>query len=122
VATAADYSHITELFSAFGPVSVRRMFGGAGIYAQGVMFALLTGDVVYLKSSEETGAAFDREGCGPFTYATKDGSHTITSYRRLPERLYDDPEELALWAAAALRVAESRRLAKVRGKRVKTKQ
>ena len=100
-----DVDCIRELFSAFGPVKVRRMFGGAGIYADEVMFALIADDAIYLKSDHKTAPAFDREGCGPFVCAKKDGQRAGMSYRALPQRLYDDPEELARWAAAALGVA-----------------
>jgi len=93
---------IRELFSAFGPVDVRRMFGGAGIFADGTMFALVHDGVIYLKAGETNAAAFDREKLAPFTYATKDGKRGVMSYRRMPDRLYDDPDELAEWARAAL--------------------
>ena len=49
--------------------------------------------------------AFEREGCAPFEYGTKTGKRAIMSYWRLPDRLYDDPDELAQWARAALAVA-----------------
>ena len=58
---------------AFGPVTVRRMFGGAGIYADGTMFALVADGVIYLKADEQNVPAFEREQLEPFTYATKDG-------------------------------------------------
>jgi DNA transformation protein len=96
---------IRELFSVFGPVSVRRMFGGAGIYADGTMFALLYDGLIYLKASECNAAAFDREALEPFTYTTKDGKRGVTSYRRMPDRLYDDPHELAEWSRDALAAA-----------------
>jgi DNA transformation protein len=102
VSRPIDVDCIRELFSAFGPVKVRRMFGGAGIYADEMMFALIADAAIYLKSDHKTAPAFDREGCGPFVYAKKDGQRAVMSYRALPERLYDDPEE---WAAAALGVA-----------------
>ena len=50
-------------------------------------------------------AAFEREGLAPFTYATKNGTRGVMSYRRMPERLYDDPEELVVWAREALAAA-----------------
>jgi DNA transformation protein len=103
-----DPEHIQELFAAFGPVSVRRMFGGAGIYADGVMFALVAGEAIYLKADPDGTEAFERERCGPFTYATKDGSRQITSYWQMPDRLYDDPDELAEWARRALAVAREK--------------
>jgi DNA transformation protein len=97
---------IQELFSAFGVVMVRRMFGGAGIYADGTMFALVADGVIYLKADELSTPAFERENLPPFTYETKDGKRGVMSYRRMPERLYDDPDELATWARAAVAAAQ----------------
>jgi DNA transformation protein len=96
---------IVELFSVFGPVSVRRMFGGAGIYADGTMFALVADGAIYIKAAESNAAMFDREGLAPFTYRRGKGEGVVMSYRRMPDRLYDDPEELAIWARAALAAA-----------------
>ena len=97
---------IQELFSAFGVVAVRRMFGGAGIYADGTMFALVADGVIYLKADELSTPAFERENLPPFTYETKDGKRGVMSYRRMPERLYDDPDELVTWARDALAAAQ----------------
>jgi DNA transformation protein len=95
---------IVELFSVFGPVTVRRMFGGAGIYADGTMFALVADAVIYLKSGDSNVAMFEAERLPPFTFM-RQGERMVTSYRRMPDRLYDDPDELAVWARAALAVA-----------------
>jgi DNA transformation protein and related proteins len=103
VSRAADHTHIIELFTAFGPVAVRRMFGG-GIFADGLMIGLLSDDVVYLKADEHSRAAFEAEGLGPFTYG-KAQKRVVMSYWRMPDRLYDDPDELARWAADALAAA-----------------
>jgi DNA transformation protein and related proteins len=100
---------IQELFSVFGPVSVRRMFGGAGIYADGTMFALVARGVIYLKADDVNTPAFERENLAPFTYETKDGKRGVMSYRRMPDRLYDDPDELATWARDALAAAHRSR-------------
>jgi DNA transformation protein and related proteins len=100
-----DPEHIRDLFAGFGPVSVRRMFGGAGIFADGVMFALIVRDVIYLKVDDVTLPAFEQEGMSPFTYTAKGGTRGVMSYWRMPDRLYDDPDELARWAAAALAAA-----------------
>jgi DNA transformation protein len=100
---------IQELFSVFGPVSVRRMFGGAGVYADGTMFALVARGVIYLKADDVNTPAFERENLAPFTYQTKHGKHGVMSYRRMPDRLYDDPEELATWARDALAAAHRAR-------------
>ena len=108
---------IRELFAAFGPVSVRRMFGGAGIFADATMFALVHDGVIYLKVDERTMPAFEREGLGPFTYMRRGERASLSSYRRMPDRLYDDPDELAVWArdalAAASRPPHKRRTARV---------
>jgi DNA transformation protein len=96
---------IGELFRGFGPVTVRRMFGGAGIYAEGMMFALVSDGVIYLKADEQNAPVFEREKLEPFTYSTKGGRRGVMSYRRMPDRLYDDPDELAAWAREALAAA-----------------
>jgi DNA transformation protein and related proteins len=98
---------IVELFSVFGPVTVRRMFGGAGIYADDTMFGLIADGVIYLKAGAGNVAMFEHEGMPPFTYSRREGEGIVMSYRRMPDRLYDDPEELAVWARAALAVAHA---------------
>jgi DNA transformation protein len=102
---AEDPQHIAELFSVFGPVAVRRMFSGAGVFADGLMIALVVDGVVYLKTDEHTVAEFEREGLSPFSYKMKHGTRTLNSYWRMPERLYDDPDELAGWAYRAFEAA-----------------
>ncbi len=99
---------IRELFAAFGAVTVRRMFGGAGIYAEETMFALVHDGVIYLKVDGHSAPAFEREDLAPFTYTTKDGKRGVMSYRRMPDRLYDDPDALAVWAREALAAARRR--------------
>jgi DNA transformation protein and related proteins len=99
---------IRELFGAFGPVEVRRLFGGAGIYADDVMFALVHDSVIYLKVDETSLPAFEREQLEPFSYSRRGERASLTSYRRMPDRLYDDPDELVAWARAALAAAGRR--------------
>src|SRR3954466_4918070 len=100
-----DAHSIRELFAEFGPVGVRRMFGGAGVFVEGRMIALVSREVIYLKADAETFPEFEREGLAPFSYATKNGEQKLTSYWRMPDRLYDDAEELARWARAAHQAA-----------------
>ncbi|MGA7407827.1 MAG: TfoX/Sxy family protein [Pseudolabrys sp.] len=118
-----DAEFIHDLFQPFGAVSVRRMFGGAGLFADGVMFGLVSGGQIYLKADATTVTCFEREQCEPFEYATKNGKRTLTSYSRLPDRLYDDADELAQWARQALAAARQGATAKpkARKKRMKTK-
>jgi DNA transformation protein len=104
-----DPDFIREIFAVFGAVSLRRMFGGAGLYADGVMFGLVSDGLIYLKADAATAPDFEREGCAPFEYGTKAGKRAVMSYWRLPDRLYDDAEELAVWAARSLAVAQRKR-------------
>ena len=97
--------YIAELFAGFGPVDVRRMFGGAGIFAGGVMIGLVSQGVIHLKADGTTIPNFEREGLVPFTYAAKAGKRSVMSYWRMPERLYDEPDELAAWARHSLQAA-----------------
>jgi DNA transformation protein and related proteins len=63
-----DPDFVRDLFASFGTVTVRRMFSGAGIFADGLMFGLIVRDVIYLKADESSVADFEREGSQPFTY------------------------------------------------------
>jgi DNA transformation protein len=119
-----DVEYIDELFAAFGTVRVRRMFGGAGIFADGLMLGLVSDGIIYLKADDKTVAAFEREGMRPFEYTVKGNQRALTSYWRMPDRLYDDGDELAVWAREAL--ASARRLeiaskSKSRAQRRKTR-
>jgi DNA transformation protein and related proteins len=105
---------LKDALSGFGPMSVRRMFGGAGLYADGVMFGLVTDDILYLKADEATKGAFEAEGLGSFVYSARGRSVTM-SYWRAPERLLDDPEEMMGWARTALGVAQRKAAAKPKG-------
>jgi DNA transformation protein and related proteins len=102
----ADPDYLSELFSVFGPVTVRRMFSGAGIFADGLMIALVVEGVIFLKADADTIPLFELEGLSPFSYKRREGHRTIMSYWRMPERLYDDPEELAEWARRSMVVAQ----------------
>ncbi|AMN42774.1 TfoX/Sxy family protein [Rhodoplanes sp. Z2-YC6860] len=104
--SGADSEYLAELFAGFGPVSVRRMFSGAGVFADGLMIALVVDGVIFLKADEETIPQFEGEGQSPFSYQRKGGRRTIMSYWRMPERLYDDPDELAVWARRSMAVAQ----------------
>ena len=63
--------HLADLFEAFGPVTVRRMFGGHGVFRDGLMFALVVDDALYLKADEQNRAMFESCGLPRFDYARK---------------------------------------------------
>jgi DNA transformation protein len=101
----ADLSRFDDLFAPFGRILVRPMFGGEGLFRDGIMFGLVWDERIFLKASETTRIAFVAEGCEAFTYKTKKGEGTLTSYYALPDHLYDDPDDLAEWARTAFGVA-----------------
>jgi DNA transformation protein len=95
---------VEDLFAEFGPVTIRSMFGGAGVFHDGVMVAIIARESLYLKADAATRAEFEAEGMEPFTYDAK-GRTVSLSYWGVPERLYDDPDEFAGWARKAFAVA-----------------
>ena len=85
----------------------RRMFGGVGIMRDGVMFALLAGDAMYLRVDERTRVKFEAESCIPFSYQRAGREVSIGSYYAVPERLYDEPEALVEWGREAIGAAHA---------------
>jgi DNA transformation protein and related proteins len=99
-----DKEAITELFAPLGFVSVRRMFGGAGIYRDELMIALEAYGELYLKVDSETASMFEKAGSLPFTY--EGGRKPITmSYWQLPAEAYDDPDAFRRWGMLAAEAA-----------------
>ena len=105
-----DPEFIRELFAPFRHVAVKCMFGGAGLFAGGLMFGLVFDGVIYLRADAATVPDFEREGSAPFTYQARSRPRSL-NFWRLPERLYDDPDELAIWAGRALAIVEERKQA-----------
>jgi DNA transformation protein len=111
-----DAEAIADLFSAFGPVRTRRMFGGQGIYAGETIFALEAFGDIWLKADDETRPLFEAAGSRPFAYETRNGKNAVMSYWRLPDEAADDPEATARWARLALDAARRAAEAAPRGR------
>jgi DNA transformation protein len=107
-----DRDFLIDLFADFGPVTIRRMFSGFGISADGTNFALALRGGLYLRADEASIPLFEAEGAKPFQYQTRSKIVTVGSYWQLPERLYDDPQALTEWATAALAAAQRAALRK----------
>jgi DNA transformation protein len=107
-----DRDFLIDLFADFGPVTIRRMFSGFGISADGTNFAMALRGGLFLRADEQTISRFEAEGSRPFSYQTRAKTVTVRSYWQLPERLYDDPEELTDWTRAALAAAQRAALRK----------
>lgn len=101
-----DRDFLTDLFADFGPVTIRKMFSGFGISADGTNFALALRSGLYFRADEASIPQFEAEGSKPFQYQTRAKTVTVNSYWELPARLFDDSEELSVWARTALAAAQ----------------
>lgn len=110
---------VADLLQPMGPVVARRMFSGSGLFCDGLMFALIINDVLYLKADEANQPQFEAEGMGPFLYTARGRSIAI-NYWRAPERLMDEPDDLVAWSRAALGVARKLAAGKVKKARAPT--
>jgi len=111
-----DAEDLKALFAPFGPVSVKRMFGGSGVYAEGLCFAIESKGEVFLKTDEVSRPDFSAAGSTPFIYVAK-GKPRPTSYRRLPAIAHEEPDELRRWANMGLKAARRVADAKAKPKR-----
>ncbi len=100
--------HALDLLSSLGPVQARRLFGGYGIYARGVMFGLLDDDELFLKTDGQSRERFASAGCRVWTYAGRDE----TSYYRPPDEAHEDPESMGPWARLGLEAALRKKAAR----------
>ena len=109
-----DAEAIREIFQGLGPLHIRRMFGGKGIYQGEVMFALESRGELYLKVDEETVAHFRSLGSRPFSFQMRNAQASITSYWLMPETAFDDPDEAAQLSRMAVAAAGRVKAAKAR--------
>jgi len=113
MAVSYEYKEfVADQLEPLGPVRIRNMFGGAGVYLDDLMFGLIVGETLFLKADDRNRSDFEAEEMGPFLYEPPSGKTVAMSYYELPERLYDDPDELVLWARKALDAALAAKSAK----------
>jgi len=105
---------VEEATAPLGQVSFRRMMGGATLYLDGTVFAIVLDDVLWFKSDATADAIWDAAGCERFTYDRKDGTTATMNYRRAPDAVLDDGDAMLEWAGIA---AEAGRRAPVKRKR-----
>lgn len=104
-----DPHRFDDLFREFGPIRLKRFFGGEGICAGDVMLGMIFNERIYFKTDERTRAAFLAEKTDQFSFRKHStGETVVTTWYALPDRLYDDPDELAQWARAAFDVASAK--------------
>ncbi len=112
-------AYLEEQFAPLGGVSIKSMFGGLGVFREGLMFGLVADDTLYFRIDDENRPAFESEGSEPFVYEGK-GKPMAMAYWRAPERLYDDPDEFRRWAEEAFAAAVRVDAAKPPAKRKRT--
>ena len=102
---AQDYAtHIVDLLESFGPCEARRMFGGYGIFHQGLMFGLIADGSLYLKADAESRELFEAEASEPFSYYKKDKEYRL-SYYLAPESFFEDSAACLQWARTSFDAA-----------------
>jgi DNA transformation protein and related proteins len=99
-----DREHMEELFEPLDGVSIRGMFGGLGVFKDGLMFACVVDDTLRFKADETTAPEFEMEGCRQWVYRSRDRDVAMP-YWTVPERLFDEPDAFAEWAKQAFAVA-----------------
>jgi DNA transformation protein len=109
VASDGFAEFLREQLAPLGHLTMRRMFGKTGVFCDGVMFGMVTDNMLYLRVDDHNRAAFNEaESFPPLNYK-KRGEIIDLSFWRAPERLFDEPDELVEWARVAL--AAARRVA-----------
>ncbi len=96
--------HLHEVFAIFGTIQSRRMFGGFGIYHDGLMFGLVADDALYLKVDKQSANHFEQAGLEPFEYV-KNGKAMQMSYRQAPPEIFEDAQIAKRWATLAYETA-----------------
>ncbi len=90
--------YVVGQMAGFAPVQAKAMFGGFGIYLDGLMFALIIEEQLYFKADDQSVALFTDRGLEPFRYETKKGTKSSLSYYQAPPEVYDEADEMAKWA------------------------
>jgi DNA transformation protein and related proteins len=104
---------LQDLFAPIGAVTVKRLFGGLGVWFDGMMFALVFGETVYLKVDAETLPIFAAAGSEPFVYTQRKRDRQASlNYYSLPAGAEDDPLEASKWGRLAVEAALRARAAK----------
>ncbi len=105
MAPSASYlDYIKDLFSPFGDITVRRMFGGAGVYCDGAIFAIIGDDDLWFKADDASRAEFETAGLTPFEVEMNGKTGTM-SYYNAPEEVFDDNDALRRWTRLAIGAA-----------------
>jgi DNA transformation protein len=97
--------HALELFAPLGALRVKAMFGGWGFYCDGLFFAIIANDTLYLKADPASAATFAAAGGEPFRFSHKNGRCEVMNYWTVPEEAMENPLEMLPWGRRALAAA-----------------
>lgn len=100
-----DNDDLREAFGSLGAVTIRRLFGGKGIYCDGLILAILYHDELMLKADEQSAPAFSAAGARQWIYTRKDGKKGAMPYWTVPDDAWDDPDIMAGWVRLAFEAA-----------------
>ena len=109
VASDGFAEFLRDQFASLGRITMRRMFGKTGVFCDGAMFGMVTENTLYFRVDDQNRVTFKEAECFPPLNYEKKGRTIDLSFWRVPERLFDQPDELVTWARAAL--AAARRVA-----------
>jgi DNA transformation protein len=101
--------YVIDQLAGWGEVSACRMFGGAGLYCDGVMFGLIADDVDYLKVDDSNREDFVKAGSSAFNPYPEKTKTYVMSYYEIPADVLEDAELLSKWAERALAVARKKK-------------
>ena len=105
---------VVEQLDAVGPITPKRMFGGVGLYAGDLFFALLAGDVLYLKADDSTRGDLEAAGARPFQpYPNRPAGGGTMQYYSVPAAILEDSDELIAWAKKSVGIARAQRAKQV---------
>ncbi|WP_420968036.1 TfoX/Sxy family protein [Bradyrhizobium sp. B120] len=105
VASPAFAEFLREQLASLGGITMRRMFGKTGVFCDGVMLGMVTDNTFYVRVDDQNRETFKEAAASPPLNYAKQGATIDLAFWRVPERLFDEPDELVVWAQAALAAA-----------------
>jgi DNA transformation protein len=123
MAIGAEFrAYLSDVFGSLGKLSTRRVFGLDGIFLDGILLGFVIDGRIHFRTDETSLGDYVRGGGKPYAFTKRTGEHIVTSYYSLPERIYDEPEELLRWAqhahAAAMQSPSAKKRRAARARRV----
>ncbi|MBZ0218750.1 MAG: TfoX/Sxy family protein [Fimbriimonadaceae bacterium] len=99
--------HVSDLLAPMGPLQDGVFFGGHAFKVDGAQFAMIMGNVLYLRVDDQSIVDYEASGSEPFSYSTRRGQVFVRSYYTVPDEVMEEPGKLVVWANRALAAARS---------------